>query len=52
MPLASKFKGAITVLANEQKKPHYIYFSHLDSSQSVFKHTSSVLIMETNTDTL
>jgi len=35
-----------------KKKKHYIYFSHLDSSQSVFKHTSSLLIMETNTDTL
>jgi len=35
-----------------RKKKHYIYFSHLHSSQSVFKHTSSLLIMETNTDTL
>jgi len=37
---------------NKKKKNPYIYFSHLDSSQSVFKHTSSLLIMETNTDTL
>lgn len=34
------------------KKKYYIYFSQLDSSQPVFKNMSSMLIMDTNTDTL